>query len=56
MDNSKLRKYLISEIKQCREMEEKFEDVEHIYWHFFGQRMMAQKILMLIGGVIDEVK
>jgi hypothetical protein len=55
MNEKELRKYLIADIKQCREMEEKFEDVEHIYWHFFGQRMMAQKILMFIGG-IDEIK
>ena len=56
MNEKQLRKYLIDKIKQSREIEEKFKEVEHIYWHFFGQRMMAQNILMFIGGVIDEVK
>ena len=48
MDNSKLRKYLTEEIKQCREIEENFVHIEHIYWHFFGQRIMAEKILKII--------
>jgi len=48
MNREELIKYLTEEIKQSRKIEKNFVHIEHIYWHFFGQRIMAEKILKII--------